>query len=263
MFNQLTFLMIVSIYSGFLFSQDLKIVKIIDTNIFELETGRKVKFYGLFIPSINDSNATLAKIGQSAFEWEKHHMLHLTFKIQFIGDTSSKIVNAIIRKDYTIGDSDLAEDLLLYGYACLTNDINKEYYDVLHEFQEKSKDRNNTIWRIERIKNMTEAIVIQTDKKAYIPPQYEHPYRFMLTISALSCVFAWDNFASASDIQNSIDLQKKTNKNFNSSDLEEQRTRKVIVGITGLAIGIVATIISFTSVEIKTTSNSIGLSFHF
>lgn len=72
-----------------------------------------------------------------------------------------------------------------------------------------------------------------------------------------------DSFSSASDIQKTIDFQKKLDENFDTSELESSKTRKTIVGVTCFVAGVVTTLFSFKSVEVKTNLQSLSLSYRF
>ena len=93
--------------------------------------------------------------------------------------------------------------------------------------------------------------------------QYEHPYSAFLFVSAASFILAWDNFSSASDLQKTIDYQKNTLKNNNTSDLEDSKLRKSIVGVACLVTGIVTAVFSFKSVEVRTNFNSLSFNYNF
>ena len=82
-------------------------------------------------------------------------------------------------------------------------------------------------------------------------------------MSLASFALAWDSFSSASDIQESIDLFKKFDKNFDTSKLESSKTRKSVVGVTCVVAGFVTAFFSFQSVEVKTNLRSVSLSYRF
>ncbi|MCP5060842.1 MAG: hypothetical protein GY936_00045 [Ignavibacteriae bacterium] len=48
-------------------AQKVKIIKILDSNLFELTDGRLIKLAGVDVPNINHKNDNLQKVGISAF----------------------------------------------------------------------------------------------------------------------------------------------------------------------------------------------------
>ena len=109
-FNILFFISFL-ITTSFTCSQSFVITKILAVDLFELENGQKIKFYGLFIPSQSDSDTMLAKVSDELYEWEKSHMLNKTFKFEFIGKPINEIYSVNIKNSFFLGDHNMANDL--------------------------------------------------------------------------------------------------------------------------------------------------------
>jgi len=73
-----------------IFAQSYYLTKIIDTNLFETNDGRKVKFYGLYIPSLQDSNQVLANIAAEIYQWEIENLLNQNFSAEIYGEATEK-----------------------------------------------------------------------------------------------------------------------------------------------------------------------------
>jgi hypothetical protein len=106
-----------------------------------------------------------------------------------------------------------------------------------------------------------------TDHTYISEKAYTYPNTFLLPLSAIALGLAWDYFAQVSDIQDAIDASNKSasqsNVQIDNSNLESEKTRKTILGVTFLAAGIINTVFAFKRVEVTATSNSIGLSYKF
>ena len=96
---------------------------------------------------------------------------------------------------------------------------------------------------------------------------YDYPNAMLLPVSAVAFGLAWDYFAQVSDIQNAIDannnLASQTKIQIDNSNLQNQKTRKTILGVTFLAAGVINTVFALKRVEVTATNNSIGLAYKF
>lgn len=70
---------------------------------------------------------------------------------------------------------------------------------------------------------------------------------------------AFDYLSTASDIQDAIDVAKSAD--LDTGELEDQKSRKQLVGYALLAGAIVNGIFSFEKVEVNATQNSVALSY--
>ncbi|NQV16203.1 hypothetical protein HQ531_12150 [bacterium] len=96
---------------------------------------------------------------------------------------------------------------------------------------------------------------------------YKYPNAYLLPISAIGLGLAWDYFSEYGDIKKTIKDLKKDAKPLNiyvdTSDLEDQRTRKLVLGVTFLTAGVINSVFALQRVEVSATNNSIGLSYNF
>jgi len=249
--------------SSLIFAQSFRIKKIIDTNLFELDNNQKVKFYGLYLPSLQNTNQALVNIAKDIYQWEKDVMLDRKFKFDFIIEKKggNSLSEVIIYKSYIFSDENIANRLLSMGYAVLINNIEKKYFDRLIEYQKLARKNSMGIWK----ESNTVLSSIDAPIYKFLSPkkEYEQPYIPLLAISVASFALAWNSFSDASNIQKAIDFQKRLNKNFDSSELESSKSRKSIVGITCLIAGVITTLFSFKSVEVKTNLQTFSLSYQF
>lgn len=259
------FLLIIFISPFSIRSQSFRITKILETNLFELNNNQKVKFYGLFIPSRQDTNQSLAQIASDIYQWEIVYMLNRSFKIDFISKDENGVFDGVIYRSYVFSDENLANRLLSLGYAALLTNTKNSYYSQLIGSQERAQKDRLGIWQdIKTIKSIYAPIINSEKELLSFQKKYEQPYIPLLAISIVSFVLAWDSFSSASDIQKEIDsLNKFVSNKADVSELETSKTRKSIVGVTCFVAGVITALFSFKSVEVKTTLQSISLSYRF
>jgi len=108
---------------------------------------------------------------------------------------------------------------------------------------------------------LTDPNPIEPFKLKSFEPETTMPNKNFLLVSALSGVLAWDYFKEASDITSMIDEFKKNG--IKTENLETTRGRKVLIGIASALVCIASVIISFDTVEITATPNSLSVSYNF
>ena len=254
---QLKILLFISIiFISKCLAQEVFIKKIIDTNLFELNNGQKVTIYGIHVPSLNDTNESYKNLAKEIYEWEQETIANKIFNVKYI-DGEGDIKPIKLFKKLADTEINIASWFLSKGYAFLKNDNND--FSYLAQYEREAHKNKLGIWQ--EVSN--KEIVDNTMKeKIYVyTKQYERPYLYLIPLSLASFVFAWDSFASVSDIQKNIDLFTKLK--LDASDLKASKTRKKILGIASLAAGVFTAIMSFKEVEIKTDASSITMSYKF
>lgn len=139
-------LLIMIILSATVFSQSHRITKVIETNLFELDSGQKVKFYGIFIPAQKDSNLAMAKIAGNILQWENEYLLNKTFEFYFIKNVNKGISESNIYKIDTSERINMANQLLERGYAIIKPDIDRSYGSQLLGSQKKAEQLGVGMW---------------------------------------------------------------------------------------------------------------------
>ena len=246
-------------------AQNFRVTKILSSNLFELDNNQKVTFYGLYIPSEQDTNQSLSELSKDILKWENDFILDRNFKFDFISKNEDGIYSAVIYRSYAFSDENMANRLLSLGYASLLKETEKDYYNQLISYQEHAQKEGVGIWKnnMAILQNIDTSILNFDEKIFPFQKKYSKPYLPLLAVSLASFALAWDSFSSASDIQESIDLFKKFDKNFDTSKLESSKTRKSVVGVTCVVAGFVTAFFSFQSVHVKTNLRSVSLSYRF
>lgn len=248
-----------------IYAQSYRIIKIIETNLFELENGQKVKFYGLYIPSQQDTSKALTKLADNIKQWETDYMLDRSFKFEFISKDGNDIFTTVIFRSHAFSDENLANRLLSIGYASLLVDTEKKYYAQLIGYQEQAQKAGLGLWKesLTTLKSIDSPIFDSQEEHLSFPKKYENVNIPLLVLGVASFVLAWDSFSTVSDIQATIDNIKSVSKEIDVSELETSLTRKSIVGVTCLIAGVISTLYSFKSIEVKTNFKSVSMNYRF
>lgn len=283
----LKILLYISIFStsSLIIGQSYNISQIIETNLFELDNGQKVKLYGLYIPEREDTNATMSKLAEEIFQWENNNLLVGNISVEILGRSEDGIDLVAIYKHYPLFvKRNLAIDFLSNGYAALIQDMNKNYQNGLSKYQEEAQKSKLGIWKESlAIQGKNELTIFNSENQ--ITVFKSNPYIPLLGLSIASFALSWDFFSTASDFQNKIDnlnnelkelpnnpiyrnypdLRKKEEAIIKNQidDYKSIKTRKTIVAVTCLVAGIVTTLYSFKTVEIKTNLQTISLNYRF
>jgi endonuclease YncB( thermonuclease family) len=244
-------------------AQEVVISKIIDTNLFELSDGQKIKLYGLEIPSLNVKDPALKKVAEEIIENVKQIISNRQFVVKFV-DEENGIKRVKLFKNYSGNEINISEWFLSNGLATMT--LDNEDARVLEQFEKKGMEEKRGIWKGTKENNLAEKFVT-ADKLTQLNKQYEQPYLYMLGVSIASAALAWDYFSQAGDIQDNIDLLKSMAKSakitIDTKTLEDSKTRKTIIGVTCVAASILSTIFAIKNVEVKSEGNRIALSYRF
>jgi endonuclease YncB( thermonuclease family) len=286
--------------SSLLVAQNVRISKIIDTNLFELDNGQKVTLYGLFVPERQDTNVGLSRIADIVFKWENEYLLDGNFSFDTLLRSSNGIVAVVMYKKNPLYKTDVAKRFLENGYAALLSHASKAYSEELSEYQDVARKDSLGIWKDGLVKSKHLEAPMFTEKQrrlvdvgmplekrhdnASSPIQmeptrtivsYSRPYLPLLVVGVAAFALAWDNFASVSDIETEIDLVTKQSaalpagsslkKEYEDaiSRSENVRNRKTIVAIACIAAGLVTTVFSLKQVEVRTDFQSLSVGYNF
>lgn len=101
----------------------------------------------------------------------------------------------------------------------------------------------------------------ESTANVFAKKQYEYPNMNLLPLSIVCFALGWDFLASAKDYSDAIEELNKYN--IINTELKSDKNRKTIVGVLLVSAGIANTIISFQSVEVKVSLNSVTLNYNF
>ncbi len=141
-------LIIILVLNNFVFAQKSKIVKILDSNLFELYDGSLIKLANLDVPNINHPNPSLREVGFDAYNYARTVLLNRSYEfiypISTTVDTTYKLVHII--KEYPLETRDYTKTYLENGFGkYLPNAVSADSLNYITAQQTASKDRDG-IW---------------------------------------------------------------------------------------------------------------------
>ncbi|NUN68863.1 MAG: hypothetical protein HUU02_04035 [Bacteroidetes bacterium] len=107
------------------------------------------------------------------------------------------------------------------------------------------------------------------EKNEPILVTYERPRIGMASISIIAALLAYDNFDQSSNLQTEIDRMNSLNTgsgisvSFDTSHYESEKSKRIALGVAYSIVAIVNLVYSLEKVEVKASSNSIGMAYHF
>lgn len=145
----LVFLALILAATGFqdLRAQEVKILKILDANLFETESGELIKLAGVDIPGLNHPNPYLRREAGEAVTYERS--VFLNKRIALVRVKKDSLYNYVImKKIYPLGETDYNEQFLENGMGRFTGEADIIHYDTYKAAEAKARDNNRGIWMI-------------------------------------------------------------------------------------------------------------------
>ncbi len=136
--------------ANILSAQKLKITKITDSNLFELEDGRLIKLAGVDAPNINNKNLKLQSVAVAAYNYAKSRFAGKKFDITFLANSASDTNYSLvyITKKYPLLFLDFTEEYLKKGYGKFINNVKSTDSTKYKTTEQKAKEDKNGIWEI-------------------------------------------------------------------------------------------------------------------
>lgn len=237
--------MIVIAINSISLAQEREVLRALDNNIFKLSNQDTVKLKFLRTVSINRSSGTPSTLAKKIYKWVDAYFTGRTFKVEYTGEQENNIKLVNMYRTYELGDDEnVLGQYLSRGYGEYSGEDK-----FLKEKELSAKENGLGVWGEDSIN-----IGLYPDKK-----YYEHPYIFLLPLSAFCFGLAWDQFEGASDIQGTIDALNNAGLSSEADELQGSKTRKTIVGIVGILAGITTAVLAFRNVEVKSDYDSVTL----
>ncbi len=129
-------------------AQSVKIVKILDSNLFELEDGRKVKLAGIDSPQLNNPIPLFAETANYAVAYYKSTLLRRSVILQTISKVNNKNYELVyLWLEYPLEDLDFNQRILERGFGKFINNVDSTKTDVLIEAEKYAAANNEGIWK--------------------------------------------------------------------------------------------------------------------
>ncbi len=138
------FLIAVQSISG----QSFRVVKIHDSNLFELEDGRMVKLAGIDSPQLNNPIPLFAETAKEAVSYYKEIMLRRNVIVKSVSMKDSKDYEIVyLWFKYPLEDLDLNQRFLEKGFGKFVNNVDSSKKVVFIEAEKYAADNYNGIWK--------------------------------------------------------------------------------------------------------------------
>lgn len=255
------------------FSQNYQITKIIETNLFELDNGEKIRLYGLDVPSTNDTNLALSQLATKILDWEQTNIPKWRLIFDSVSTNSDGTKNVIAHFSSMFEGENLAKLLLSIGYAKLSANVKQEFYSEVIAEQAIARKKKIGVWHEIIPTSAQEKIWLENIQKNkensinLINPNDKSSFResniAIMCISVAMVLTGYDYIKEASEIQNSIDAVKKLNPIANVSDAESSKSRKQLVGWTCFVAGAISFGLSIDALEVKTNFRALSVRYRF
>ena len=133
-----------------LIAQRVKITKIIDTNLFEINNQDTVKLANVEIPSKTTTDSLLREYFiPDVLKYEKKHLLRKYFIIEYAdrSDSLHRIRAVYLYKKHLLSKDLVNDEFLLKGYGKYIPLIDSEQQEKCEAAEIKAKEKNRGIWK--------------------------------------------------------------------------------------------------------------------
>jgi endonuclease YncB( thermonuclease family) len=128
--------------------RDLKIVKILDANLFQTEDSLQVQMADMRVPSIHSGDSTQIEMAKKAIEFANIHLLNLTSR--FVASPKNKcsedgIISGHLFRKYPLEDTNINAKYLEQGFAVYLP-CDTLFMEEYRTASEKAMDRRKGFW---------------------------------------------------------------------------------------------------------------------
>ncbi|MBN1637516.1 MAG: thermonuclease family protein [Ignavibacteriales bacterium] len=199
------FLISIFCFSINTFCQNIKIVKIFDSNLFLLDNGDTVRLAGIDIPIRNHYNKKLLDIANEVIDYCETNLLNKNLSLEYVRENvyKEKYKLAHIKREYPFETLDFSEIFLKKGYGKFNGKINSKYNNEYKNAEYNAYISANEIWKVDGIENIN-LLSEGTPEKNVILTGKEIKTLFIKTITG-------DNFIGTYETSDEQIITYKTN----------------------------------------------------
>lgn len=133
-----------------LFSQQVMITRIVDSNLFEIQASTYIKLAGVDIPRLNNPHHLLRNFANDAVVFENKNLLNQNFTIKVLGQSDKNKLVYLYKKD--IFDSKKLNLFFIEeGYGRLINNIDSADLSEFRSAELKARRDNKGIWNFKEV----------------------------------------------------------------------------------------------------------------
>ena len=135
-----------------LFPQEVEITKIIDSNLFELKNGERIKLANLEIPSIYNPDTLLADFASYVKKFSEDVLLKKQLSLEYAEpvDSTLDVHNVHLYKKYVLNIVDYNEMYLEKGMGKLLEPVGEKYQEKYLKAASEAKEQKRGIWNLKK-----------------------------------------------------------------------------------------------------------------
>ncbi len=257
------------------YSQELKIIRIIDSNLFELDNSERIRLAGIDIPRLNSQNEILRGIAEEAKKYIEKEVLRTRYVIRKAFPEHDSLGNTLVFIDMLVGISSKSVEVnkrfLEKGFGKLLNNFSIQNIDEYKEAERDAKNNNRGIWKYYPV-YQSPGFSNNDQKETFVATKIQ--VRPLIALSVVSFALSYDYLKDASllqdgidDLQKSIIVEKSLDQKKLYVSLKEEaeaiQTRKRVLGIGFIIVGVINTVFSFEEIKVETISDGVQFSYRF
>lgn len=145
----LRIMLLIFVIHASIIAQRVKIEKVHNTNLFELEDGTLITMAGVEIPSTNHPNAALSELAQEILDYEKINFTIGRIIVEYtcIANSQNEFKPVYISNRYLINTIDFNKLFLERGYAIFTNDVDSLHFQEYKNAELDARQSRKGIWQ--------------------------------------------------------------------------------------------------------------------
>lgn len=127
-------------------AQEVKISKVLDSNLFELEDGRKIKLAGVDSPNLNNPSPYLHTIAKNAITFADKSLRRIKLHLEPV-TTMDSVHFVILKRNYALGDISINNSYLTFGFGKFIDNVSDSFKNEMLEKQKKAIADDEGIWK--------------------------------------------------------------------------------------------------------------------
>lgn len=129
------------------FAQKTRVVKILDSNLFELSDGRVVKMAGVDAPGKNYPGRILSLFSKKIVEYSKTTLKGREFEIVPASYDTTDFQLVYILKHYPLGTEDVNKSFLAIGFGKFADNVDSLHREAYLNAEKDAAENNMGLWR--------------------------------------------------------------------------------------------------------------------
>lgn len=135
------------LYSGLIFAQKTKIVKIYDTNLFQGKNGELLRLANIEVPSLYGTDSMQQYVAQSAMKFAELNLLNRLCHYEVsTNQVDHDIVYVHLFRKYPLQNQNINKEYLQQGYGKYIQNQDSSYHQDYQKAEQKARERGKGVW---------------------------------------------------------------------------------------------------------------------